>query len=251
MTHPILGLHHVTATVDDAQADLDFCLDALGLRLVKKTVNFDNHDVYHFYYGDERGTPGTIWTTFPYKGKGVAVGTKGAGQVVDDVVLGAGCARSTSGAQRLTARGVAVDGHRAALRRGRDSRSPIRPACRSSWSAPSATRARRGPATAWARPTAIRGLHSVTMTRAIADATLGCHDRPARLPRRQRGRATARGWRRAATARATSSTSCVDANADAGASTASAPCITSRWRFRQRASSCALRERAAAGSACR
>jgi len=78
---PVLGLHHVTATVDDAQDDLDFCLGALGLRLVKKTVNFDNHHVYHFYYGDERGTPGTIWTTFPYKGHGVRLGTKGAGQV--------------------------------------------------------------------------------------------------------------------------------------------------------------------------
>jgi glyoxalase family protein len=81
VTHRILGLHHVTATVDDAQADLDFCLQALGLRLVKKTVNFDNHHVYHFYYGDERGTPGTIWTTFPYKGRGVPVGSKGAGQI--------------------------------------------------------------------------------------------------------------------------------------------------------------------------
>jgi glyoxalase family protein len=78
---PIIGLHHVTATVDDAQDDLDFCIGALGLRLVKKTVNFDNRHVYHFYYGDERGTPGTIWTTFPYKGRGVRVGTKGAGQV--------------------------------------------------------------------------------------------------------------------------------------------------------------------------
>ena len=78
---PILGLHHVTATVDDAQDDLDFCVGGLGLRLVKKTVNFDNHHVYHFYYGDERGTPGTIWTTFPYKDRGVPVGTKGAGQV--------------------------------------------------------------------------------------------------------------------------------------------------------------------------
>jgi len=78
----ILGLHHVTATVDEAQPDLDFCLDGLGLRLVKKTVNFDNHHVYHFYYGDERGTPGTIWTTFPYAGKNVKAGTKGAGQVV-------------------------------------------------------------------------------------------------------------------------------------------------------------------------
>ena len=81
----ILGLHHVTATVDDAQADLDFCLDLLGLRLVKKTVNFDNHNVYHFYYGNERGEPGTIWTTFPYKGYGVRVGMKGAGQVVTTV----------------------------------------------------------------------------------------------------------------------------------------------------------------------
>jgi len=82
MTHPILGLHHVTATVDDAQADLDFCLELLGMRLVKKTVNFDNHDVFHFYYGTERGVPGTIWTTFPYKGRGVRGGVKGAGQVV-------------------------------------------------------------------------------------------------------------------------------------------------------------------------
>jgi glyoxalase family protein len=77
----LIGLHHVTATVDDAQDDLDFCLGALGLRLVKKTVNFDNHHVYHFYYGDERGTPGTIWTTFPYKDRGVPAGTTGAGQV--------------------------------------------------------------------------------------------------------------------------------------------------------------------------
>jgi glyoxalase family protein len=76
----ILGLHHVTATVDDAQDDLEFARGALGLRLVKTTVNFDNHHVYHFYYGDERGTPGTIWTTFPYRNHGVGVGTKGAGQ---------------------------------------------------------------------------------------------------------------------------------------------------------------------------
>ncbi len=81
MAPRILGLHHVTATVDEAQADLDFCIDLLGLRLVKKTVNFDNHNVYHFYYGNERGEPGTIWTTFPYKGYGVRVGMKGAGQV--------------------------------------------------------------------------------------------------------------------------------------------------------------------------
>jgi len=81
MKHPILGLHHVTATVGDAQADLDFYRDALGLRLVKKTVNFDNHNVYHFYYGDEQGSPGTIWTTFPYKGWSVPPGQHGEGQI--------------------------------------------------------------------------------------------------------------------------------------------------------------------------
>jgi glyoxalase family protein len=105
MPHTILGLHHVTATVDDAQADLDFCLGLLGMRLVKKTVNFDNHDVYHFYYGTERGAPGTIWTTFPYKARGVRVGAKGAGQVVTTAFS----VPSTSLAfwrQRLQAHGV-------------------------------------------------------------------------------------------------------------------------------------------------
>lgn len=77
----IRGLHHVTATVTDAQEDLDFYVGLLGLRLVKKTVNFDNHNVFHFYYGDGHGTPATLMTTFPYKGWGVPVGTKGAGQV--------------------------------------------------------------------------------------------------------------------------------------------------------------------------
>jgi len=85
VTPAILGLHHVTATVDDAQDDLDFCTGLLGLRLVKKTVNFDNHNVYHFYYGTEFGAPGTIWTTFPYKGYGVRAGALGAGQVVTTV----------------------------------------------------------------------------------------------------------------------------------------------------------------------
>ncbi len=81
MKNAIKGLHHVTATVDDAQRDLDFYVKALGLRLVKKTVNFDNHDVYHFYYGDERGSPNTLMTTFPYRDRGVPVGTHGAGQI--------------------------------------------------------------------------------------------------------------------------------------------------------------------------
>jgi glyoxalase family protein len=77
----VRSLHHVTATVADAQEDLDFYVGLLGQRLVKKTVNFDNHHVYHFYYGNEVGTPGTIMTTFPYKGMGVRVGVHGAGQI--------------------------------------------------------------------------------------------------------------------------------------------------------------------------
>ena len=77
----LLGLHHVTATVDEAQPDLDFCERLLGLHLVKRTVNFDNHNVYHFYYATETGAPGTIWTTFPYHGWGVPVGEHGAGQI--------------------------------------------------------------------------------------------------------------------------------------------------------------------------
>ena len=63
MEKPIRSLHHVTATVTDAQEDLDFYTGLLGQRLVKKTVNFDNTHVYHFYYGNEKGTPGTIMTT--------------------------------------------------------------------------------------------------------------------------------------------------------------------------------------------
>jgi glyoxalase family protein len=81
MEKMIRGLHHVTATVNDAQDDLNFYSGLLGQRLVKKTVNFDNPFVYHFYYGNEAGTPGTIMTTFPYKGMGVRGGTKGFGQI--------------------------------------------------------------------------------------------------------------------------------------------------------------------------
>jgi glyoxalase family protein len=81
MSPQILGLHHVTATVAGAQEDLDFFAGVLGLRLVKKTVNFDNPSVYHFYYGDELGTPGTLMTTFPYAGKGVREGVHGGGQI--------------------------------------------------------------------------------------------------------------------------------------------------------------------------
>lgn len=79
----IKGLHHVTATVNDAKEDFDFYTGLLGLRLVKETVNFDNERVYHFYYANEIGSPSTVFTTFPYKGQGVRPGVIGYGQVYE------------------------------------------------------------------------------------------------------------------------------------------------------------------------
>lgn len=63
---PILGLHHVTSIAREAQQNVDFYSGVLGLRLVKKTVNFDDPSVYHFYYGDPAGSPGSILTFFPW-----------------------------------------------------------------------------------------------------------------------------------------------------------------------------------------
>jgi glyoxalase family protein len=68
MNNKILGLHHITAIAGDAQRNYDFYTKALALRLVKKTVNFDDPGTYHFYYGDEVGTPGSILTFFPWEG---------------------------------------------------------------------------------------------------------------------------------------------------------------------------------------
>lgn len=62
----ITGIHHVTAISGNAQPNIDFYTGILGLRLVKQTVNFDYPEVYHFYFGDNAGAPGSIMTTFPY-----------------------------------------------------------------------------------------------------------------------------------------------------------------------------------------
>ena len=60
------GLHHVTAITGDAPGNVEFYSRVLGLRMVKKTVNFDQPDVYHLYFGDEVGTPGSILTFFEF-----------------------------------------------------------------------------------------------------------------------------------------------------------------------------------------
>ncbi|MEO8677637.1 MAG: ring-cleaving dioxygenase [Vicinamibacterales bacterium] len=170
MQSPILGLHHVTATVNDAQADLDFCLGMLGMRLVKKTVNFDNHLVYHFYYGDEHGTPGTIWTTFPYRGHGVAEGSTGSGQVtVTSFSVPAGSLGWWTA--RFAARSIAV--REAEPRFGEESILVADPSGLV-FELVATNRDTRAPWTGNGvdAASAIRGLHSVTMTIASPAPTI-------------------------------------------------------------------------------
>ena len=73
------GIHHITAIAGDPQRNLDFYTETLGLRLVKRTVNFDDPGSYHFYFGDNIGSPGTIMTFFPWPG--ARRGARGSGQV--------------------------------------------------------------------------------------------------------------------------------------------------------------------------
>jgi glyoxalase family protein len=79
MIERIPGIHHITAIAGDAQRNFDFYTGLLGLRLVKRTVNFDDPGTYHFYFGDERGRPGTILTFFPWAG--IPAGRRGTGEV--------------------------------------------------------------------------------------------------------------------------------------------------------------------------
>jgi glyoxalase family protein len=79
MSNQLLGIHHITAICGDPQTNVDFYAGLLGLRLVKRTVNFDDPKTYHLYYGDGIGSPGTILTFFPWPGTGP--GKPGNGQV--------------------------------------------------------------------------------------------------------------------------------------------------------------------------
>ncbi|PGY13156.1 ring-cleaving dioxygenase [Bacillus sp. AFS031507] len=73
------GIHHISAMVNDAQRNIDFYAGVLGLRLVKKTINFDRPEVYHLYFGNETGEPGTVITFFPWAKQ--LKGRIGTGQV--------------------------------------------------------------------------------------------------------------------------------------------------------------------------
>jgi len=80
MSGGVSGIHHITAMAGDPQANIDFYTRVIGLRFVKRTVNFDDPGTYHFYYGDETGTPGTILTFFPWGAQALR-GRIGTGQV--------------------------------------------------------------------------------------------------------------------------------------------------------------------------
>src|SRR6188768_1078933 len=80
---PHHGIHHVTAIAGPARRNHDFYTHTLGLRLVKKTVNFDDPSTYHLYYGDQTGQPGTILTFFPWEH--VAPGRLGVGETQETV----------------------------------------------------------------------------------------------------------------------------------------------------------------------
>jgi len=97
------GLHHITMITGDARRTVEFYAGVLGLRLVKKTVNFDQPDAYHLYFGDEQGTPGSILTWFEFPG--AAPGRAGLGDI-HTLQLGVG-AEAALGfwAERLLARG--------------------------------------------------------------------------------------------------------------------------------------------------
>jgi glyoxalase family protein len=100
------GLHHITMITGDAQRNVDFYADVLGLRLVKQTVNFDQPEAYHLYFGDETGAPGSILTWFEFAG--AQRGRAGVG-MVHTISLGVPSAAALDfWAARLVASGHAV-----------------------------------------------------------------------------------------------------------------------------------------------
>jgi glyoxalase family protein len=107
------GIHHITAITADAQRNVDFYVRVLGLRLVKKTVNFDAPDFYHLYYGDERGAPGSIMTFFEFPDS--PAGTPGAGMVHRIMWRVANADALEYWAARLGSEGIATEEQPSAL----------------------------------------------------------------------------------------------------------------------------------------
>ena len=155
------GIHHVTAIAGPARRNLDFYTRMLGLRLVKKTVNFDDPGTYHFYYGDETGQPGTILTFFPWEH--VAPGPARRRRDAGDGVPRAGGLRSATGRTASSRKASRTRPSRSASARP-CSRSRTRTACGLRSSPCPASRASRRGAAARCRPSMrSAGFHSVSL----------------------------------------------------------------------------------------
>src|ERR1700742_3020316 len=100
----LAGLHHITMITGDARKNVEFYADVLGLRMVKKTVNFDAPEAYHLYFGDEQGSPGSILTWFEFAG--ARPGRAGAGMIHTIEIGVAEEAALECWAARLAAHGV-------------------------------------------------------------------------------------------------------------------------------------------------
>src|ERR671914_1702086 len=108
------GMHHITMITGDAPRNVEFYADVLGLRLVKKTVNFDAPEAYHLYFGGERGSPGSILTWFEFAG--AARGRAGLG-MIHTLQLGVASQPSLDfWAARLSAAGYASERSEGRLR---------------------------------------------------------------------------------------------------------------------------------------
>jgi glyoxalase family protein len=107
------GMHHITMITGDAQQNVEFYADVLGLRLVKKTVNFDAPEAYHLYFGDEQGSPGSILTWFEFAG--AQRGRPGAG-MIHTIQFGVGSEHSLDfWAKRLATKSYASERGQASL----------------------------------------------------------------------------------------------------------------------------------------
>jgi glyoxalase family protein len=169
MAHPH-GIHHITAIATDPQANIDFYLNVLGLRLVKTTVNFDDPGTYHLYYGNEAGDPGTVLTFFPWPD--APKGRIGAGQAT---TIGFSIPEGALGWWDTHLTDLGVD-HGAPIRRLEEEvitlRDPdgINLELVAHARAPETPPWERGPVAA---DQAIRGFHSVALTEHDLDPTHG------------------------------------------------------------------------------
>jgi glyoxalase family protein len=160
-TTSVLGIHHVTAIAGDPRRNLDFYAGVLGLRLVKRTVNYDDPHTYHFYFGDEVGRPGSLLTFFPWPG--ARRGRQGVGQVAT-MALAVAPRALGFWLERLLHSGVA---HQGPTRRGAESvislRDPDGALLEIVATAGAEARPGWGGASGIGLEDAIRGVHAVTL----------------------------------------------------------------------------------------